>query len=148
AVVGGNLASGIGECAVISAGSSDYPVAEEAAVSLEYLGIKAWRFYDRGVAGLHRLSEPLEVINGRPGMGVIVVAGMEGALPSVVSAQISQPVVAVPTSIGYGSSFQGLSALLGMLNTCSPGVAVVNIDNGFGAAVVVYRMLTALTAKR
>ncbi|MCK4717717.1 MAG: nickel pincer cofactor biosynthesis protein LarB [Thermoplasmata archaeon] len=139
AKIGGNWKRDVGRCAVISAGTSDVPVAEEAAFSLEYLGIDPLRAYDRGVAGMHRVESILDVLREEPKMGVVVVAGMEGALPSVVASTLSQPVVAVPTSIGYGSSFQGLSALLGMLNSCVPGITVVNIDNGFGAAAAIYR---------
>ncbi len=116
---------------ILCAGSSDLPVAEEAAVTAEYLGNKVERFYDVGVAGLHRLLDIRE--NLEDGAVYIVVAGMEGALPSVVAGLVERPVIAVPTSIGYGASFGGIAALLGMLNSCAPGIAVVNIDNGFGA---------------
>ncbi|WP_166240647.1 nickel pincer cofactor biosynthesis protein LarB [Paenibacillus turpanensis] len=118
--------------AVVCAGTSDLPVAEEAAVTLEAMGCRAERIYDVGVAGIHRLFAKLEPI--RQASVVIVVAGMEGALASVIGGLISRPLIAVPTSIGYGASFNGLSALLTMLNSCAPGVNVVNIDNGFGAA--------------
>jgi NCAIR mutase (PurE)-related protein len=118
--------------AVITAGTSDIPVAEEAAVTLECLGIAAERIYDVGVAGIHRLFANLDRINGTT--VVIAVAGMEGALPSVIAGLTDKPVIAVPTSIGYGTNFQGLSALLAMLNSCAGGIGVVNIDNGFGAA--------------
>ncbi|MBM3246151.1 MAG: nickel pincer cofactor biosynthesis protein LarB, partial [Candidatus Omnitrophica bacterium] len=117
--------------AVISAGTADMPVAEEAAVTLEVMGNRVIRLYDVGVAGAHRLMRRLKLI--RKAKVIIVVAGMEGALVSLVSGLVSQPVIAVPTSFGYGASFKGLSALLTMLNSCSAGVAVVNIDNGFGA---------------
>lgn len=117
--------------AVISAGTSDIPVAEEAAATLEIMGNKAIRLFDVGVAGVHRIMHRIEIL--RKANAVIVVAGMEGALASLVSGLVSCPVIAVPTSCGYGANFQGLSALLTMLNSCSPGVAVVNIDNGFGA---------------
>jgi len=118
--------------AVITAGTSDIPVAEEAAVTLEVMGKNVVRIYDCGVAGLHRLVDKLpELARAK---AVICVAGMEGALPSVVAGLVSAPVIAVPTSIGYGASFEGLSALLSMLNSCAQGVAVMNIDNGFGAA--------------
>lgn len=120
-----------GMAVVISAGTSDIPVAEEAAVTLEVMGNRLIRLYDVGVAGVHRLMQNLEVI--RKAKVIIVVAGMEGALASLVSGLVSSPVIAVPTSCGYGANFGGLSALLTMLNSCSPGVAVVNIDNGFGA---------------
>jgi NCAIR mutase (PurE)-related protein len=116
---------------VISAGTSDQPVAEEAAVTAEILGSRVARLYDCGVAGLHRLLASRTLLESA--RAIIVVAGMEGALPSVVGGLVSQPVIAVPTSVGYGASFQGLAALLGMLNTCATGVVVVNIDNGFGA---------------
>jgi pyridinium-3,5-biscarboxylic acid mononucleotide synthase len=120
-----------GSIAVVCAGTSDLPVAEEAAVTAEIMGNRVERVNDVGVAGLHRLFGKLEVIQ-RANV-VIVVAGMEGALPSVVAGLVSRPVIAVPTSIGYGASFGGLAALLGMLNSCGSGVTVVNIDNGFGA---------------
>jgi len=116
---------------VVSAGTADIPVAEEAAVTAESMGSRVERVYDVGVAGLHRLldqKKKLEEANV-----IIVCAGMEGALPSVIGGLVNCPVIAVPTSIGYGASFQGLAALLSMLNTCAEGVAVVNIDNGFGA---------------
>lgn len=121
----------LGEVAVVCAGTSDIPVAEEAAVTLEIMGNRVRRFYDIGVAGVHRLTHHLEAI--RKAKVIVVVAGMEGALASLVSGLVSSPVIAVPTSCGYGASFGGLSALLTMLNSCSPGVVVVNIDNGFGA---------------
>lgn len=123
--------------AVVSAGTSDVGVAEEAALTIEAIGHTAWRKYDVGVAGLHRITSIRDNLE-RCG-SVIVVAGMEGALPSVVSGLISRPVIAVPTSVGYGVSFGGLAALLGMLAGCAPGVTVVNIDNGFGAAVAACR---------
>lgn len=139
--VGGSWDNGVGRCAVVTAGTSDIPVAEEAAATLEYLGIEPVRFYDKGVAGIHRSKAVVEALNAEPGMAVIVIAGMEGALPSVIAGQVSQPVVAVPTSVGYGSHFEGISSLLGMLNSCVPGISVVNIDNGFGAACAVYRAM-------
>jgi pyridinium-3,5-biscarboxylic acid mononucleotide synthase len=116
---------------VISAGTADMPIAEEAAVTLEVMGSPVTRLYDVGVAGVHRLMHNLDTI--RKAKVVIVVAGMEGALASLVSGLVSSPVIAVPTSCGYGASFGGLAALLTMLNSCSPGVVTVNIDNGFGA---------------
>jgi len=116
---------------VISAGTSDLSVAEEASVTLEVLGQAVERIYDVGVAGVHRLMSHMDVI--QKAKVIVVVAGMEGALASLVSGLVACPVVAVPTSCGYGASFGGLSALLTMLNSCSPGIAVVNIDNGFGA---------------
>lgn len=118
--------------AVVAAGTSDLPVAEEATVTLEIFGNRVERIYDAGVAGLHRLL--VETDRLRECAAIIVVAGMEGALPSVVAGLVDKPVIAVPTSIGYGASFGGLAALLGMLNSCGSGVTVVNIDNGFGAA--------------
>ena len=122
----------LGRVAVVSAGTADMPVAEEAALTAEILGNEVTRVYDVGVAGIHRLIDKLDIITGAD--VVIVVAGMEGALASVVGGLASAPVIAVPTSVGYGSNFKGLSALLSMLNSCANGVAVVNIDNGFGAA--------------
>ncbi len=120
-----------GVIGVLCAGTSDLPVAEEAAVTAEIMGNTVHRLYDVGVAGLHRLLRHLEDIQ-RANV-LVVVAGMEGALPSVVAGLVSRPVIAVPTSIGYGASFGGIAALLGMLNSCGSGVTVVNIDNGFGA---------------
>lgn len=125
---------GKGTLLVVAAGTSDLPVAEEAAVTAEVMGNTVDRLYDVGVAGIHRLlREQSRLTSARV---IIVVAGMEGALPSVVSGLVPVPVVAVPTSVGYGASFGGLAALLGMLNSCAAGVAVVNIDNGFGAASI------------
>ncbi|WP_062106651.1 nickel pincer cofactor biosynthesis protein LarB [Bacillus niameyensis] len=121
-----------GYIAVVCAGTSDLPVAEEAAITAELMGNKVERLYDVGVAGLHRLLNHLEMIEGAN--VVIVVAGMEGALASVVGGLVSKPVVAVPTSVGYGASMNGIAALLSMLSSCASGVSVVNIDNGFGAA--------------
>jgi hypothetical protein len=120
-----------GTVLVISAGTSDVPVAEEAAVTAEVMGNQVDRLYDVGVAGLHRLLAHIDRILSAN--VVIVVAGMEGALPSVVGGLVRRPVIAVPTSVGYGASFGGVAALLGMLNSCASGVTVVNIDNGFGA---------------
>jgi NCAIR mutase (PurE)-related protein len=117
--------------AVITAGTSDIPVAEEAAVTAELLGNKVLRIYDAGVAGIHRLVDKLPDI--RKCKVIVVIAGMEGALASVVGGLVDKPVIAVPTSVGYGASFGGISALLAMLTSCSSGVTVVNIDNGFGA---------------
>ncbi|MEW6399668.1 MAG: nickel pincer cofactor biosynthesis protein LarB [Bacillota bacterium] len=125
-----------GFVAVVSAGTADLPVAEEAAVTLEIAGDPVERVYDVGVAGLHRLLDHLALV--RRARVVVVVAGMEGALPSVVAGMVGRPVIAVPTSTGYGASFGGLAALLAMLNSCAPGVAVVNIDNGFGAAQIAH----------
>ena len=120
-----------GTIAVVCAGASDLPVAEEAALTAEIMGNRVERINDVGVAGVHRLFKRLPTIQSAN--VVIVVAGMEGALPSVVAGLVSKPVIAVPTSVGYGASFGGLAALLGMLNSCGSGVTVVNIDNGFGA---------------
>jgi NCAIR mutase (PurE)-related protein len=123
---------------VISAGTSDLPVAEEAAVVAEAFGTRVERLVDVGVAGLHRLLAATDTLEHA--RVVIVVAGMEGALPSVVGGLVAVPVIAVPTSVGYGASFGGLAALLGMLNSCAAGITVVNIDNGFGAAVATSRI--------
>jgi NCAIR mutase (PurE)-related protein len=123
-----------GSIAVVCAGTSDLPVAEEAAVTAEYLGLTVDRVVDVGVAGLHRILAERETL--ARARAVVVCAGMEGALPSVVGGLVAAPVIAVPTSVGYGAAFGGLTALLGMLNSCSPNVSVVNIDNGFGAAYV------------
>lgn len=125
---------GEGRIAVISAGTSDLPVAEEAAVTAEVMGNRVRRVYDVGVAGIHRLFGARE--DFETARVIIVVAGMEGALPSVVGGLVGVPVIAVPTSIGYGASFGGVAALLGMLNSCASNVTVVNIDNGFGAGFV------------
>jgi NCAIR mutase (PurE)-related protein len=126
------LITGKGKIIILTAGTSDIPVAEEAYITCDMLGNEAERIYDVGVAGLHRLFGEYDKIN--KARVIITVAGMEGALPSVVAGLVSVPIVAVPTSIGYGASFKGLAALLAMLNSCPGGVAVVNIDNGFGAA--------------
>jgi pyridinium-3,5-biscarboxylic acid mononucleotide synthase len=133
-----------GAIAVVCAGTSDLPVAEEAAVTAEIMGNRVERVTDVGVAGVHRLLSRLELIQ-RCNV-VIVVAGMEGALPSVVAGLVAKPVIAVPTSIGYGASFGGLAALLAMLNSCASGVTVVNIDNGFGAGYAASQ-INALAAK-
>jgi len=130
----GNIAAGRGTVLIAAAGTSDLPVAEEAAVTAEMMGNTVDRLYDVGVAGLHRLLAAHERLAGA--RVIIVVAGMEGALPSVVGGLVDVPVIAVPTSVGYGASFGGLTALLAMLNSCAMGVAVVNIDNGFGAAAI------------
>ena len=123
--------TGRNKVVVISAGTADMPVAEEAAATLEVMGEPVVRLYDVGVAGVHRVMQHIGLL--KKAKVIIVVAGMEGALASLVSGMVSCPVVAVPTSCGYGASFQGLAALLAMLNSCSPGVVTVNIDNGFGA---------------
>lgn len=124
--------------AVLTAGTADTPVGEEAAITLEWHGSRAERLYDVGVAGLHRLLDKLPLV--QKAHVLIVVAGMEGALASVVAGLVSRPVVAVPTSVGYGASFGGISALLTMLNSCAGGVAVMNIDNGYGAACYAHRI--------
>ena len=129
---------GKGVIAVVSAGTSDIPVAEEAVVTAELMGNKVERVYDVGVAGIHRLLAQQKVL--RQARVVIVCAGMEGALPSVVGGLIGAPVIAVPTSVGYGAAFEGLAALLGMMNSCASNVSVVNIDNGFGAGYVASRI--------
>ena len=120
-----------GSIAVLCAGTSDLPVADEAALTADFMGNKVVRLNDVGVAGLHRLLASMPTV--REASVIIAVAGMEGALPSVVAGLVHRPVIAVPTSVGYGASFGGLAALLGMLNSCGSGVTVVNIDNGFGA---------------
>jgi NCAIR mutase (PurE)-related protein len=130
----GNIPPGKGTVVVACAGTSDVPIAEEAIVTAELMGNVVDRMYDVGVAGIHRvLREQARLQSAR---AIIVVAGMEGALPSVVAGLVAVPVIAVPTSVGYGASFGGIAALLGMLNSCANGVAVVNIDNGFGAACI------------
>ena len=136
-VVGGATPqSGQGAVLVVSAGTADIPVADEAAVTAETLGSPVERLYDVGVAGIHRLFDNREQLFAANVL--VVVAGMEGALVSVVAGLVNRPVIAVPTSVGYGASFGGLAALLSMLNSCSPGVAVVNIDNGFGAGYMAH----------
>jgi NCAIR mutase (PurE)-related protein len=134
-------AASTGTILIVSAGTSDLPVAEEAAVVAEAFGNRVERLIDVGVAGLHRLFAASDQL--KEARVVIVVAGMEGALPSVVGGLVAAPVIAVPTSIGYGASFGGLAALLGMLNSCAAGVTVVNIDNGFGAAAAASRICHA-----
>jgi NCAIR mutase (PurE)-related protein len=128
----GEVPVGNGTILIVCAGTSDLPVAEEAAVTAELMGNRIDRLYDVGVAGLHRLLS--EQARLQSAQAIVVVAGMEGALPSVVAGLVMAPVIAVPTSVGYGASFGGVAALLGMLNSCANGVAVVNIDNGFGGA--------------
>ena len=130
----GPIPPGAGTIALCCAGTSDMPVAEEAAVTAELLGNRVERLYDIGVAGIHRLLSQRERLEAA--RVIIVVAGMEGALPSVVAGMVGVPVIAVPTSIGYGASFGGIAALLGMLNSCANGVSVVNIDNGYGAGCI------------
>ncbi len=136
---------GAGTIAVLTAGTSDVSVGEEAAVTAELMGNRVQRVYDVGVAGIHRLFAHSEVLQGANVL--VVVAGMEGALPSVVGGIVDRPVIAVPTSIGYGASFGGLAALLAMLNSCAPGVTVVNIDNGFGAGVAASLINRSIGAK-
>jgi len=125
--------------AVVTGGTADIPVAEEAAQTLEFLGQRVMRVYDVGVAGLHRLLDKKDIL--MEAEVIISVAGMEGALTSVVAGLVACPVIGVPTSVGYGSSFGGIAALLAMLNSCAPGVAVVNIDNGFGAAQMAFAIM-------
>lgn len=125
---------GAGEIAIVTAGTSDIPVAEEAALTAETMGNRVTRIWDAGVAGIHRILSEREILQSA--RVVVVVAGMEGALPSVVGGLVKVPVIAVPTSIGYGAALGGIAALLGMLNSCSSNVTVVNIDNGFGAGFV------------
>lgn len=125
---------GTGEIAVVTAGTSDIPVAEEAALTAETMGNRVKRIWDAGVAGIHRILSEREILQSA--RVVVVAAGMEGALPSVVGGLVKVPVIAVPTGIGYGASFNGIAALLGMLNSCASNVTVVNIDNGFGAGFV------------
>ncbi|MBI3616550.1 MAG: nickel pincer cofactor biosynthesis protein LarB [Candidatus Omnitrophica bacterium] len=128
-----------GICLVVTAGTSDIPVAEEAVVTLQLMGCGVKRLFDVGVAGLHRILDKRRLL--RQAKAIIVVAGMDGALPSVVSGLVAAPVIAVPTSVGYGASFEGVAPLLTMLNGCSPGVGVVNIDNGFGAGYLAAQIL-------
>lgn len=136
----------IGEVAVVTAGTADVAVAEESVRTLDYFHIGYARCYDVGVAGIHRLFSKLEAI--RKADVVIVVAGMDGALPSVVAGLIESPLIAVPTSVGYGAAFQGVAPLLGMLNSCAEGVSVVNIDNGFGAAYAAAQIVRKIYEKR
>ncbi|MEM0203778.1 MAG: nickel pincer cofactor biosynthesis protein LarB [Archaeoglobaceae archaeon] len=134
----GRASEKIGKVAILTAGTADVAVAEEARVTAEFLGLETLTFYDVGVAGLHRVIEPVREIRNSDVDSVIVVAGMEGALPSIVASLVDLPVIAVPTSIGYGVHLKGISTLFAMLQSCPSGVAVVNIDNGFGAAVFAY----------
>lgn len=137
--VAGDDSSPTGLVTVVSAGTSDLPVAEEAAITAEIFGAKVERVHDAGVAGLHRILGVQDLLHDSDAL--IVVAGMEGALASLIGGISSAPIVAIPTSVGYGASFEGLAALLAMLNSCAAGVAVMNIDNGFGAAVFTSRLL-------
>ncbi|MDY6864592.1 MAG: nickel pincer cofactor biosynthesis protein LarB [Halobacteriota archaeon] len=125
----------IGKVGVLAAGTSDIPVAEEACVTLEVIGCEVIKSYDVGISGIHRVFDPIETMLEEKVDAIVVVAGMEGALPSVVSGLVDVPVIGVPSSVGYGLGGKGISALLSMLQSCSPGLAVVNIDNGFGAGV-------------
>ncbi len=134
----GELPVGVGNIAICTGGTADIPVAEEAAHSAEFFGSNVTRIYDVGIAGIHRLLAMLDVI--RVANVVIAIAGMEGALAGVIAGLVDKPVIAVPTSIGYGANFQGLAPLLTMLNSCAEGVAVVNIDNGFGAASIAHQI--------
>ncbi len=136
---------GLGPAALVSAGTSDLPVAEECAETMRMLGVAFDRVFDVGVAGIHRLLHKRAMFDGAK--VVIVVAGMEGALASVVGGLVEAPVIAVPTSVGYGAAFEGLAALLGMLTSCASGITVVNIDNGFGAAFAAARILRAQGTK-
>lgn len=135
-----------GKVLVVTAGTSDIPVAEEAAVTCGILGIGVERLYDVGVAGVHRLTSNLKQFDSAD--VIIVIAGMEGALPSVVAGLTDKPVVAVPTSVGYGASFGGMAALLGMLSSCSSGIGVVNIDNGFGAGALATLIVKNMRSRR
>lgn len=142
---GPSAGPGRGKVVIVSAGTSDLPVAEEAAGTAEYLGSRVERHYDCGVAGIHRL---FSVVHGMAdASAIIAVAGMEGALPSVLGGMVAPPVIAVPTSVGYGASFEGLAALLAMMNSCAPGVAVVNIDNGFGAGFMAHKINMRMEAR-
>ena len=145
-VLPGKTGQLVGRVAVLTGGTADIPVAEECAGTIEFFGGKVDRFFDVGVAGLHRLLGVIEDV--RKADVVVAVAGMEGALPSVVSGLVASPVVAVPTSVGYGAGAGGVAAALAMLNSCAEGVSVVNIDNGFGAAVVACRMLRRMKGKK
>ena len=128
----------IGRIIIVSAGTADMPIAEEARITSEFFGSKTEKLFDVGVAGIHRLLDKINVL--REARVIIVIAGMDGALASVVGGLVNSPVIAVPTSIGYGASFNGVSALLAMLNSCSSGVATVNIDNGFGAGCIAHKI--------
>lgn len=143
--VAGTKKEPVGSVAVVTAGTADGKVAEECARSLAYFGVKAACFYDVGVAGIHRLFEKIDGIAACD--AIVVIAGMDGALPSVVAGLVSVPVIAVPTSVGYGASFGGMAALLSMLNSCAEGVAVVNIDNGYGAAHMAAEIVYAIHQK-
>jgi len=133
-IIIGKPKQAIGNVSVISAGTSDIPISQEAAITAQAMGAKVFTYWDIGVAGIHRLFSKLESI--RKSNAIVAVAGMDGALPGVIAGLVSCPVISVPTSIGYGASFQGIAPLLTMLNSCAPGVSVVNIDNGFGAGYI------------
>lgn len=135
----------IGKVAVVTAGTSDVPVAEECVRTLNYFGIGTETVYDVGVAGIHRLFHKLDLLHQAD--SIVVCAGMDGALPSVVAGLVSSPVIAVPTSVGYGAAFGGIAPLLSMLNSCAEGVAVVNIDNGYGAAYMAGQMVMKIYGK-
>ncbi|MBU0687397.1 MAG: nickel pincer cofactor biosynthesis protein LarB [Candidatus Margulisbacteria bacterium] len=135
-----------GDLLIVTAGTSDIPVAEEAAITANFLGIKVKQLFDVGVAGIHRLLKHIKALHDAD--VIIVVAGMEGALASVIGGLVGKPIIAVPTSVGYGASFKGIAPLLTMLNCCAPGVSVVNIDNGFGAACVAFSILNLTHEKR
>ncbi len=136
----------LGTVSIINAGTSDLPISEEVFETLKYFGISSIRINDVGVAGIHRVLSQQHLLQSSD--LIIVVAGMEGALPSVIGGLVKAPIIAVPTSVGYGSSFEGLAALLTMMNSCAPGVTVVNIDNGFGAAVVALKIMNMICRKR
>lgn len=137
-VIKNKLIPPLGKILIVTAGTSDIPVAEEAASTADILGSNVERLYDVGVAGIHRLFNKLSILH--EARVIIVVAGMEGALVSVIGGLVDKPVIAVPTSVGYGTSFNGIAALLSMLNTCASGVATVNIDNGFGAGYIAHKI--------
>lgn len=144
-IASGDMKGKTGSVAVISAGTSDIPVAEEAALTASFLGSKVSQVYDVGVAGIHRLMDQRKHIE--EANVIVVVAGMEGALPSVVGGLTNRPIVAVPTSVGYGTSLGGLTALFAMLNSCVPGIAVMNIDNGFGAGCLAHKINLGASSK-
>lgn len=144
-ILGSSAAPTLGRVIVLTGGTADVPVAEEAARTAAFFGAEVTRCYDVGVAGLHRLLGRLDEV--RAADVIIAVAGMEGALGSVVAGLVEAPVIAVPTSVGYGAAFEGLAPLLSMLNSCAEGLAVVNIDNGFGAAVMACRILSLANRK-
>ena len=147
AIVGETKKEKIGKVAILTAGTSDIPVGEEAATTAEFLGLEVLKFYDVGIAGLHRLIEPIKKIKNEDVDVIIAIAGMEGALPSVIAGLVDLPIVAVPTSVGYGVNLKGISTLFAMLQSCSSGVAVVNIDNGFGAAVFASLIIQRINIK-